>query len=87
MLVFALALQIFTTGIAATFAMSLGTALTTASLAALAVLAKDTAVKFAGEGSARGALIVRGFEAAAAFGVFVLGASLLMATLAGGYGE
>ena len=86
-LVFALAQSIFLAGIAATFAMSLGTAITTAGLAALAVFAKDFAVKLAGEDSSRGALIVRGFEAAAALGVLVIGVSLLMATLAGARGE
>ena len=44
-LVFALAQGLFLAGVGATFAMSLGTAVTTASLAALAVLAKDVALR------------------------------------------
>ncbi|MGE3246114.1 MAG: nickel/cobalt transporter [Beijerinckiaceae bacterium] len=46
-LVFALAQGIFLAGVAATFAMSMGTAMTTGALAALAVLAKGMAVRFA----------------------------------------
>lgn len=82
-LVFALAQGIFLAGVAATFAMSMGTAITTGALAAMAVLAKDLAVRFLGEGSARGALAVRALELVAAILVFLLGASLLMGSLAG----
>ena len=82
-LVFALAQGIFFAGVAATFAMSMGTAITTGALAALAVLAKGLAVRFLGEGSERGVLAVRALEFAAAILVFLLGASLLMASLSG----
>ena len=47
-LVFSLSLGLFSAGIAATFAMAIGTALTTSAIAALAVLAKSLAVKLAG---------------------------------------
>lgn len=83
-LVFSLAQGIFIAGVAATFAMSAGTALTTSALAALAVLAKGLAVRFLGEGSQRGVLTVRALELVAAILVFMLGASLLMASLSTG---
>lgn len=82
-LVFALAQGIFFAGVAATFAMSMGTAITTGALAAIAVLAKGLAVRFLGEGSERGVIAVRALELAAAILVFMLGASLLMGALAG----
>lgn len=82
-LVFALAQGIFFAGVAATFAMSMGTAITTGALAALAVLAKGLAVRFLGEGSERGVIAVRALEFAAAILVFMLGASLLLASLSG----
>ncbi len=82
-LVFALAQGIFFAGVAATFAMSMGTAITTGVLAALAVLAKGLAVRFLGEGSERGVIAVRALEFAAAILVFMLGASLLLASLSG----
>ena len=52
-LVFALAQGIFSAGIFAVLAMSLGTAITTAALASTAVFAKNTAVKYATPGSRR----------------------------------
>lgn len=80
-LVFAFAQGIFLAGVAATFAMALGTAITTGILAALAVLAKDIAIRFTGEGGSRGILFVRGLECAAAVAVFLLGAFLLTGSL------
>jgi nickel/cobalt exporter len=82
-LVFALAQGIFLVGVAATFAMSIGTAITTGALAAMAVLAKGLAVRFLGEGSDRGVVAVRALELVAAILVFMLGASLLMGAFAG----
>ncbi len=82
-LVFALAQGIFFVGVAATFAMSMGTAITTGALAAMAVLAKGLAVRFLGEGSDRGVVAVRALELVAAILVFMLGASLLMGAFAG----
>jgi nickel/cobalt exporter len=83
-LVFALAQGLFLAGIAATFAMSLGTALTTGALAATAVFAKDIALKMAGGDSMRSLLLVRLFEFGAACLVLLIGASLFLGASAGG---
>ena len=85
-LVFALAQGIFSAGIASTFAMSLGTAITTGALAALAVFAKDTALRLSGAGSPRAAVAGRALELAAALAVLVLGLALLAAALSGIHG-
>ena len=76
---FALAQGVFMAGVGATIAMSLGTAITTGALAAMAVFAKSIALRFTDGSSSRGLLIGRGFEFVAACAVFVLGASLLLA--------
>jgi ABC-type nickel/cobalt efflux system permease component RcnA len=75
-LVFALAQGVFSAGIAATFAMSLGTALTSCALAALAVCAKDMALRLFGQQQGRGAVIGAGVEFCAAVVVFVFGFAL-----------
>jgi len=77
-LVFAMAQGLFAAGVAATFAMALGTALTTAAIAALAVFAKSLALKVAGGRGAAGAVAMAGFELLAAAFVLVLGLSLLL---------
>jgi nickel/cobalt transporter (NicO) family protein len=76
-LVFALSQGLFAAGIAATFAMALGTALTTGAIAALAVFFKTMALKVAGGRGALGAIAIAGLELLAAAFVLVLGASLL----------
>jgi nickel/cobalt exporter len=76
-LVFALSQGLFPAGIAATFAMALGTALTTGAIAALAVFAKVLALRIAGGRGASGAVAIAGVELLAAAFVLVLGASLL----------
>ena len=86
-LVFALAQGILSAGIAATFAMALGTAMTTGGLATLAVLAKDTAQRVAGAGSPRAATVGRALELAAALAVLGLGLALLFAALGGVHGS
>jgi len=78
-LVFALAQGVFLVGVGATFAMSLGTALTTGALAAFAVFAKRIAMRFAGEGSSRAALFGRFIEVLAALCVLAFGLVLLAA--------
>ena len=83
-LVFALAQGILYAGIAATFAMALGTAITTGALASIAVLAKHVALKFAGETSRRGVLVARGLELAAACVVLFLGLALVAGYSAAG---
>jgi nickel/cobalt exporter len=84
-LVFALAQGIFAAGIAAAFAMSAGTAITTGALAALAVFAKSLAQRFAGA-ETRALKIVRGLEFAAALAVLLLGLGLLTGALGGAGG-
>ncbi|ANY78381.1 nickel transporter [Microvirga ossetica] len=76
-LVFALSQGVFAAGIAAAFAMALGTALTTGAIAALAVFFKAAALRIAGGRGASGAIAIAGLELLAAAFVLVLGASLL----------
>ena len=82
-LVFAASQGLLWAGIAGTFAMALGTALTTGALAAVAVFFKFAALKFAGGGSLRSARIIAGLELLAAAFVAVLGAALFLGLLAG----
>ncbi len=86
-LVFAHAQGLFWAGIAATFAMALGTALTTGALAALAVFFKFAALRLAGGGSMRGALIIAALEVFAAAFVAVLGGALFLGLWLGGQGS
>lgn len=82
-LVFALAQGIFSAGLFAVLAMSLGTAITTAALASLAVFAKLAAVKYSKADSHRAVLAGRMFEVGAAVCVLALGLTLLLANIAG----
>lgn len=77
-LAFALAQGVFTAGIAATFAISLGVAVTTGALAWAAVFAKSIATRFARGEDSRVALMARGFEFAAALMVLFFGLALLL---------
>lgn len=86
-LVFANAQGLFWAGIAATFAMALGTALTTGALAALAVFFKFAALRLAGGGTLKGARIIAGLEVLAAAFVAVLGAALFLGLWAAGQGS
>jgi nickel/cobalt exporter len=86
-LVFANAQGLFWAGIAATFAMALGTALTTGALAALAVFFKFAALRLAGGGSLTGARVIAGLEVLAAAFVAVLGAALFFGLWAAGQGS
>jgi nickel/cobalt exporter len=83
-LVFALAQGIFIVGVAATFAIALGTALTTATLAATAVLAKGIAIRLIGGGSRRGELLARGAEVFAAALVLLAGLALMLGVMQSG---
>jgi nickel/cobalt transporter (NicO) family protein len=83
-LVFALAQGIFSAGIFAVAAMSLGTAITTAALASAAVFAKKAVVKYSKAGSGQAVIAGRLFEFGAAVAVLGLGLALLLAVLAGG---
>ena len=81
-LVFALAQGLFWAGVAATFVMGLGTALTVATIAVIAVSAKNLAQRLSGAGDGGGALIMRGLEFAAAGLVLLFGIGLLLGYVA-----
>ncbi len=68
-------------GIGSVFAMALGTAITVSTLAVLAVTAKNVAVTLAGDGR-MGNRVHAGIEIAGAAFVFLLGVTLLTASLA-----
>lgn len=76
-LVFALAQGLFWAGVAATFIMGLGTAITVAAIAVFAARARDMARKFAASRPGGGMLLLRGIEVAAAIAVVLFGAGLL----------
>ena len=81
-LVFALAQGLFWAGIASTFVMGLGTAITVGSIASLAVGAKSLAKRIATTRSGYGALVLRGLEVGAACLVMLVGIGLLTGYLA-----
>ncbi|SHL13224.1 ABC-type nickel/cobalt efflux system, permease component RcnA [Bradyrhizobium lablabi] len=81
-LVFALAQGLFWAGIAATFVMGLGTAITVATIAVIAVSAKDLARRLSGASEGGGALIMRGLEFGAAGLVLLFGVGLLLGYIA-----
>lgn len=81
-LVFALAQGLFWAGIAATFLMGLGTAITVATIAVIAVSAKDIAFRLSGVRDGGGALFMRGIEFGAAALVLLFGAGLLFGYIA-----
>ncbi|MEP4770646.1 MAG: DUF1007 family protein [Roseibium sp.] len=83
-LVFALSQNMVAAGIASTLAMAVGTGITVALLAGLAVTAKDLAVRLFGEGSPMAVKIHRTIEILGAAFVFVLGATLLIAAVGWG---
>jgi nickel/cobalt transporter (NicO) family protein len=81
-LVFALAQGLFWAGIAATFVMGLGTAITVAAIAVIAVSAKDLARRVSGARDSNGVLIMRGIEFGAAGLVLLFGSALLLGYIA-----
>lgn len=81
-LVFALAQGLFWAGIAATVLMGLGTAITVAAIAIVAVSAKDIAGRLSAGRDGGGALFMRGIEFAAAALVLLFGAGLLFGYIA-----
>ena len=81
-LVFALAQGLFWAGIAATFVMGLGTAITVATIAVVAVFARDVARRLSEGRDGGGALVMRGIEFAAAGLVLLFGAGLLFGYIA-----
>jgi nickel/cobalt transporter (NicO) family protein len=81
-LVFALAQGLFWIGVASTFVMGLGTAITVAAIATLAVGARGLAGRLAKAKPGAGVIILRGVETAAALVIVVFGAALLTGYLA-----
>jgi ABC-type nickel/cobalt efflux system permease component RcnA len=81
-LVFALAQGLFWAGVAATFVMGLGTAITVATIAVIAVSAKDLAWRLSAGRDGGGALVMRGLEFGAAGLVLLLGLGLLAGYIA-----
>ena len=81
-LVFSLAQGLFWAGIVATFVMGLGTAITVATIAVIAVSAKDLARRLSAGREGGGALVMRGIEFGAAGLVLLFGLGLLFGYLA-----
>ncbi|MEA2870253.1 MAG: nickel/cobalt transporter (NicO) family protein [Hyphomicrobiales bacterium] len=81
-LVFALAQGIFWAGVAATFVMGLGTAITVAAIATLTVTATAFAARLAATRTGYGSLALRGIEVAAAALVLCFGVALLAGYMA-----
>jgi nickel/cobalt exporter len=76
-LVFALAQGLFAIGVASTFAMGLGTAITVAAIATLAVGARGLAGRFAKAKPGAGMILLRALETAAAVVIILFGTALL----------
>ena len=81
-LVFALAQGLFWICVASTFVMGLGTAITVAAIATLAVAARELAGKLAKAKPGAGVIMLRGLETAAALVIVLFGAALLTGYLA-----
>ncbi len=81
-LVFALAQGLFWAGIASTFVMGLGTAITVAGIALFALGAKSLAKRFASGRTGYGTLALCGFEVGAACLVILVGVALLTGYMA-----
>ena len=81
-LVFALAQGLFWAGVAATFVMGIGTAITVATIAVIAVSAKGLAQRLSAGREGGGTLIMRGIEFGAAGLVLLFGLGLLFGYLA-----
>ena len=81
-LVFALAQGLFWAGVVSTFIMGLGTAITVAAIASVAVGAKAWARRLAGTRSGYGMLAMRGIEVGAAALIVAFGTLLLTGYIA-----
>jgi nickel/cobalt transporter (NicO) family protein len=81
-LVFALAQGLFLAGVASTMVMGLGTAITVAAIATLAVAARTAAKRVAATRPGYGSLALRGIEVGAALLVMAFGALLLTGYMA-----
>jgi nickel/cobalt transporter (NicO) family protein len=82
LLVFALSQGLLWAGVVATFVMGLGTAITVAAIATLAVSAKTFARRFATDEVGYGSVLVRGLEAGAAVLILAFGVLLLAGYMA-----
>ena len=80
-LLFALSQGIFAVGIAATFAMALGTGITVAAIALLTMLSRQASLALAGGGSAWQGGLIRALAIAGSLIVFAFGLLLLIAAL------
>ena len=83
-LVFAMAQGLFAAGVAATFAMAVGTAVTTGALAWTAVFAKSAAMRLAAGENSRLSLVAKGFEFVAALAVLTFGVALIIGSRGAG---
>jgi nickel/cobalt exporter len=83
-LVFALTQGLFLAGIAATFVMAIGTGLTVAVLAALAVSARGLAMRLAGSESSVALGAIKAVEILAALAILLFGLLMLGGAIAGG---
>lgn len=81
-LVFAFAQGLFLAGVAAAVLMGLGTAITVAAIAVVAVSARGLAGRLAARRAGAGTLVLRGIEFAAAVVVLLFGAGLLAGYIA-----
>jgi nickel/cobalt exporter len=81
-LVFALSQGLFWSGVGATFVMGVGTAVTVAAIATLAVVARSAAARVSQGRSGAGMLVLRGMEAGAAILVMLFGVALLTGYMA-----
>ena len=81
-LVFALAQGLFWAGVASTFVMGLGTAITVGSIASLAVGARSVAKRLATPRAGYGTMVMRGLEVGAACLVVLVGVGLLSGYIA-----
>ena len=81
-LVFSLAQGLFWAGVVSTFLMGLGTAITVAVIATIAVGAKAWAGRFARSRAGYGMVLMRGVEVAAALLITAFGVLLLMGYMA-----
>ena len=81
-LVFALSQGIFLVGVVSTFAMAVGTAITVAAIAVLAVGARGLAARLTNTKTGAGTLMLRGFEFVASILVIAVGVLLMTGFLA-----
>ena len=81
-LIFSLAQGIFWAGVGATFLMGLGTAITVAVIATIAVGARGFAGRIAKSGSGKSAVLLKGLEVLASLAVIAFGALLLAGYMA-----